>query len=106
MDTTFNSLDAATQGLLSNNSFTIAIQGLLTFITIEPPNIPGGVNIGGAYYPYTPDKPQRKTTKITVTCIKDGEEFKKVKYVKNIDVKVDDINIELKENKIKIKLIS
>lgn len=105
MNTSFNSLDAVTQGLLSNNSFTITIQGLLTFIIIEPPNIPEGIDFGGVYIPYNHEQPQRKTTKITVTCIKNGKEFKKTKYIKKINVKVEDIHVELKENKIKIKII-
>lgn len=106
MNTTFNSLDTATQGLLSNNSFTTSIQGFLTFITIEPPNIPGGISIGGIQYDYQPQKPQRKTTKITVTCIKNGEEFKQTKYIKKVNIKVEDINVKLNEGKISIKVIS
>jgi hypothetical protein len=105
MNTTFNSLDAATQGLLSNNSFTIAIQGLLTFVTIEPPNIPSGVNIGGISYNYNPELPKRKTTKITVTCIKDDVTLKKTKYVKQVNVKTENVKVSIKENKIQIKII-
>lgn len=108
MSITFNSLDAATQGLLSNNSFTTSIQGFLTFINIEPPipNPPISIgSMGGGGWNYTPEKKPRKTTKITVTCIKDGEKLTKTKYVKQVNVKTENVKVSIKENKIQIKVI-
>jgi len=98
INTEFNPLDMATHGLLSGNSFTIAVQGHLTIIDIEP--VPPSIidRIGGAFFPEKYEKKEKKW-KVTVTIFKDGKEFKETKEIKaQKQPKVTDVNIELTNN--------
>mgnify|MGYP001606994890 CR=1 FL=1 len=104
----FSVLDAVTGGFISGDVLSMAVDGWLSFIAIEAPNSPIS-NDSSAFYDlpiYDPSKPNRKTTKITVTCIKDGKKLTKVKYTKRVKIKAENIKIQIKENKIKITLVS
>jgi hypothetical protein len=110
MNTKFNPFDMATHGLLSGNSFTIAVQGHLTLIEIEP--VPPTIldRIGGGFAPsyFEKKKEEKKKWKIKVTVFKDGKEYKETKIVKSPKPPtISDINVEITEkNKIKINIIN
>ena len=91
-----NALSIATMGLLSGNPLTIAVNGYTFSIVIEPvTQRGGGISINTPY-----QEKKKPKLKITVTCIKDGEELKKSIYTKKINIQVKDLKIDIIENKI------
>lgn len=104
MSLTFNSLDAATQGLLSNNSFTTSIQGLLTFEEIQlVEEIITSTPKGSSYYDnYRKLTPEKKDKFITLTLKIKGETIIQKNQKQNYKVTAKDVNLVintvLKEN--------
>jgi len=119
-------LSICTNGFIVNSSiesvFAIASGGIsyAVSVVIVPPNNPNGLPLlygggsggvsGGTSKTVTKKSVSKyknrssDNTKITVTCVKDGEELKKIIYVKKANVTVDDIKLSLVENKIKINV--
>lgn len=108
INTTFKPLDMATHGLLSGNSFTIAVQGHLTLIEIEPvpPSIIDKFIGGIAPSYYEKRKEEKQKWKIKVTIFKDGKEYKETKIVKSLKPPIiSNIKVEITEkNKITINI--
>lgn len=102
----FNTLDAATQGLLSNDSFSIAVQGLLS-ITIEeipiPPNpeeVPEFQSGGVFHEAYSTKKKKEKLYKIKVTVSIKGNVYTQEKIVAKLKKpKISDIEVDIKDHR-------
>lgn len=106
MSWTFDTLDAATQGLLSDNTITISVQGLLTFVEIEEVV---EAAVGGGYSPaVVPSKEKKKKYKIRVTVFINGEKYVEEKEVIKIKKPtISDVDITLNtesQNPITIKI--
>lgn len=104
-NTGFKPFDMATHGLLSNNSFTISIQGHLTIIEITP--VPPSIlnRFGGSYIEsvFNPKDKKKKKYKIKVTIIKDGKKYIEEQEVKSLNPPtISDIKIGFEENTNKV----
>jgi hypothetical protein len=101
-----NSLDIATQGLLSNNSLTVAVQGFLASITIEE-IVDAAIiqSYTGDIFPHVEEE-KKKLFKIKVTVTIDGKDYTEEKMVYQMEKpKVEDVNISIDQDhspKIKI----
>lgn len=97
----FNSLDASTQGLISDNSLTIASQGLISFIEIT--DVTGERRFGGSIGnigDLSVKKDTQKYYKIKVTVLYNGEEYIEEKIVNKFKKpKVEDVKWKLTEGK-------
>lgn len=112
----FDTFDAVTQGLLSDDSFSIAIQGLLSIDIEEIPIPPTPEEVpefqpGGVFHDvYTKKKKEEKIYKIKVTVTIDGKKHTEEKIIAKLEKpKVSDIIIQPSTDpsrKINISLIN
>jgi len=100
----FNPFDMATHGLLSNNSFTIAVQGHLTIIEIDEVKPSIKTKLGGAFL--SREERRKKLYKITVKIFVDDKVYLETKTVRSQnEPKISDIDVKLSEkNKISISV--
>lgn len=100
-----NTLDIATQGLLTNESLKIAVQGFLAEIIIEevPTEeveqiIVGGGDIISPWPEYTSSIDDRKVYRIKVKVNIRGEEIEKEKYIQHPEKPdVSDVKVSIEE---------
>ena len=93
-------IDIATQGLLSDNTLTIATQGFIVKITEEIIEVPGDIAGGGITTPaHGDDEFLVKKKLITVRVYKDDKEFWQTKEVVDRNVRIEDIQILISKDK-------